>query len=262
MDPMPSSEKNFLQTTQQLAGLENIGTTRLINLRSWQADISNSPIDKIWVIPKANKRSYLQQKIGVQILKLWHTFKSVPQDVNLILADSTNVQIFKGNWTEDTLANYLTSKLTTQGITVEYDPYQFQFRFCPGISIRSDSTANKYLGFPSGVDITNVQSSSFPPVALRGPQCINVWTNFTMNNIPVSQFLSCIPINTTYGGYIFHTNYDNSESTLCLESDITNIRVILRDDRGNDLEYPEDLDWEITLAMIPTIPEGFAPLEM
>jgi hypothetical protein len=83
-----------------------------------------------------------------------------------------------------------------------------------------------------------------------------------MNNIPVSQFLACVPINTTYGGYIFHTNYDNSESTLCLESDITNIRVILRDDYGNNLEYPDALDWEITLAMIPTIPEGFAPLEM
>jgi hypothetical protein len=257
---MTSNEKSFLQTTQQLAGVESIGTTRLINLRSWQADISNSPVDKTWVMPKINKRSYLQQKIGVQILKMWHTFKSIPTDVELVLTNGTRVPIFKGNWTEETLANYLTENVP--GVTVAYDPYQFQFRFCPSISVSGDSTANPYLGFPTGVDTLNTQSSSFPPVKLKGPQCINVWTNFTMNNIPVSQFLACVPINATYGNYIFHTNYDNSESTLCLESDITNIRVILKDDYGNDLEYPEELDWEITFAMIATIPEGFAPLEM
>lgn len=104
--------------------------------------------------------------------------------------------------------------------------------------------------------------SAFPPVALRGPQCINVWTNFTMNNIPVSQYLACIPINTTYGNYIFYTNYDSSEATLCLESDITNIRIVLKDDHDKELEYPEELGWEIVLAMISTVPEGFAPLEL
>jgi hypothetical protein len=145
---------------------------------------------------------------------------------------------------------------------VTYDPYQFHFRFCPIISISKESTANPYLGFPTNEDTLNVQTSAFPPVKMKGPQCINIWTNFTMNNIPVSQFLACIPINTTYGGYIFYTNYDNSESTLCLESDITNIRVILKDDHENELNYPADLDWEIVFAMQSTIPEGFAPLEM
>jgi hypothetical protein len=255
-----SNENSFLQTTQQLAGVESIGTTRLINLRSWQADIHNSSVDKIWVMEKINKRSYLQQKIGVQILKIWHTFQSIPNSVELVLSTGLRVPIFKGNWTEDTLANYLTTNLP--GIAVSYDPYQFQFRFCPSISLASDSTANPYLGFPLGQEVLATQQSAFPPVALRGPQCINIWTNFTMNNIPVSQFLACIPINTTYGNYIIHTNYDSSESTLCLESDITNIRVILKDDYGNDLFYPDQLGWEIVFAMVSTIPEGFSPLEM
>lgn len=257
----PLNESDFLQTTQQFAGQENIGTTRLINLKSWQADLSRSPVDKNWTFPKINKRSYLQQKIKVQILKMWHTFQSVPSSVELVLSSpALSVPIFKGNWTEETLANYLTSKLT--GITVTYDPYQMYFSFCPAISIDKSSTANHLLGFPSGIPIVGVNKSAFPPVALRGPQCINVWTNFTMNNIPVSQYLACVPINTTYGNYIFHVNYDNSESTLCLESDITNIRIVLKDDHDQELEYPEELGWEIILAMTSTIPEGFAPLEM
>lgn len=258
---MSSNEKSFLQTTQQLAGVESIGTTRLINLKSWQADISNHSTDKTWVIPKANKRSYLQQKIGVQSLRIWHTFKNVPEPIQLELTSGKTVSIFAGNWTEEALANFLTSKLTTEAITVAYDPYQMAFRFCPSVSISKNGTANHYLGFPSDRDSIDVQMSEFPPVALKGPTCINVWTNFTMNNIPVSQFLACIPVLTSYGNYIFFTNYDNSESTLCLESDITNIRIILKDDMERVLQYPPELHWEIVLAMVSTIPEGFAPLQ-
>lgn len=257
-----SNEKSFLQTTQQLAGVESINTTRLINLKSTQADISNHPVDKTWVIPKANKRSYLQQKIGVQSLKMWHTFKSVPQPVQLILQDQTIIPIIAGNWTEDTLANYLTTALNANDleITVRYDPYQLIFTFCPEISVSKNGSANEYLGLSSTEDSTTNQSL-FPPVRLRGPQCINIWTNFTMNNIPVSQYLSCVPINTCFGNYIHFTNFDNSESTLCLESDINNIRVILRDENDTLLDYPSELAWEIVLAMTSTIPEGFAPLE-
>lgn len=255
-----SNEKSFLQTTQQLAGVESINTTRLINLKSSQADITNHPVDRTWVIPKANKRSYLQQRIGVQSLKMWHTFKSVPQPISLYLQDGAVIPIIAGNWTEETLANYLTSALTDKGITVSYDPYQLIFTFCPVINVLKYGSANPYLGLSSEEDLTTRQSS-FPPVLLRGPQCINIWTNFTMNNIPASQYLACVPINTTYGNYIYFTNFDNSESTLCLESDITNIRVILKDERDTLLEYPPELTWEIVLAMISTIPEGFSPLE-
>lgn len=255
-----SSESNFLQTTQQLAGVESINTTRLINLKSSLADISYHSMDKTWVIPKANRRSYLQQRIGVQSLKMWHTFKSVPQPIELILQDGTIIPILAGNWTEQTLANYLTGSLSDKQITVSYDPYQLMFTFCPSISISKEGSANVYLGLPSDANITTSQSS-FPPILLRGPQCINIWTNFTMNNIPVSQYLSCVPIKESYGNYIFFTNFDNSESTLCLESDITNIRVILRDEHDRLLDYPPELLWELTLAVTSTVPEGFAPLE-
>lgn len=257
---MKSNEKSSLQTTQQFMGIESINTTRLITLKSWQADITTHPVSKTWVIEKANKRSYLQHRISIQNLQIWHAFRSIPNDVDLILENGTSIPIFAGNWTPDTLANYLTSKMT--GTTVAYDPYQFQFRFCPPVSIDPTSTANPYLGFPTGVKIESTNRSAFPPVSLQGPTCINVWTNFTMNNIPVSQLLQTIPINVEYGKNIFFSNYDNSMSTLCLESDITNITVTLCDENDNRLEYPEGLQWTITLALQSTIPEGFAPLEM
>lgn len=259
---MISSEKSSLQMTQQFMGVESINTTRLIILKSWLADITTHPVSKTWVIEKANKRSYLQHRISIQTLQIWHAFRSIPNDVELILEDGTIIPIFAGNWTPDTLANYLSSKLTTQGITVSYDPYQFQFRFCPPISIGESSTANPYIGFPLGAKIEATNHSAFPPVALQGPTCINVWTNFTMNNIPVSQLLQCIPITVDYGKNIYFTNYDNSMSTLCLESDITNVTVTLRDEYGNILDYPDGLHWTITFALQSTIPEGFAPLEM
>lgn len=168
--------------------------------------------------------------------------------------------MFAGNWTPETLANYLTTKLT--GITVAYDPYQLQFTFCPQITILGTSTILPYLGFPQDVTQTNVQKSSFPPVKLNGPVCLNVYTNFTVDTIPFSEFLQCVPINVPYGQYVFFQNFDPSQSALVLDSDIQYIRVSLRDDRGNLFDYPLDLDWEVILAIQSALPEGFAPLEV
>lgn len=267
---MNSSENNFLLTTQQLAGTESINTTRLLSLKNTQASVrySQSNTDLGWVVPKMHKRSYLQQRVLLQKLHIWNVFKSVPQDTSIVVKASnqklTPVPIFKGNWTHNALANYLTSKLTTAradggAIVVTYDPYQLNFVFCPSISLDSSSTGNKYLGFNDG-EITETQTSAFPPVILNGPTCINVFTNLTINNIPLSNFLTCIPLNVPYGGHVAYDNNDTSESSLSLDQDIRFIRLTLRDEYGNLLEYPSNLLWEAQIGLQSTIPNGFSPL--
>jgi hypothetical protein len=275
---MISDEKNFLLTTQQLAGTESINTTRLLILNSAQAStkFGQSPVDLGWTIPKAHKRSYLQQKILLQKFHIWNTFKSVRDDVELTIRATdgviTRVPIFKGNWTEDTLAAYLTTKLATaeapsdplsptvrSPIAVAYDPYQLAFYFCPSIEVTADSTANKYLGFHDG-EVVRTNLSEFPPVALKGPTCINVWTNFTINNIPLSSYLTCIPINVPYGSHIYYDNNDNSEAVLSLDSELRFVRLTLRDEEGNLLDYPDNLRWEAHLGLQATVPDGFSPL--
>lgn len=273
---MSSSENNFLQMTQQLAGTESINTTRLLSLKSTQAGVrfSQSNTDLGWVIPKAHKRSYLQQKILLQKFHIWNVFKSVPQDTQITVKASdgilTLVPIFKGNWTHNALANYLTSKLTLAGapltvggarqpIIVTYDPYQLSFAFCPSIALDGTSEGNKYLGFNDGA-ISTRSSSDFPPVILNGPTCINIYTNMTINNIPVSNFLTCIPINVPYGSHISYDNNDFSEATLAMDTDIRFIRLTLRDEYDNALEYPNELMWEAQLSLQATIPDGFSPL--
>lgn len=192
-------------------------------------------------------------------------FKSVRVPLKLNLTTGQSIDVFTGNWTEDTLANYLTQQLqtvlnnTTQ--TVTYDPYQMRFVFCPPINIASTSTINPWLGLPQG-EILNANISSFPPVLLRGPQCIYVYTNFTMNNIPINHFMACVPIGTTYGNHIHFTNYDVSESALVLDPHIDNVTISLQDEYGNELEYYYELPWEVILSVQSTVPEGFSPLEM
>lgn len=263
---MNSAEKNFLQTTQILAGTESINTTRLLVLKSTQANTQISGADLGWVIPKAFKRSYLQHRILLQKLKIWNVFKSVPADVTLVLTDGRSVPIFKGNWTEDTLAGYLTEQFKNplelnKEIVVSWDPYQLVFYMCSQtpFSIDSSSTANKYLGFPEGF-VADPKMSVFTPVSLKGPQCIQVWTNFTMNNIPVSSFLACVPILVPYGYHIYYDNNDTSESTLCLDTDLQYVRLTLKDEHGNVLDYPTTLSWEAELGLMSTVPDGFAPL--
>jgi len=168
--------------------------------------------------------------------------------------------VFSGNWTEVSLANYLETQIGGNQ-KVAWDSYNLRFVFCPAINIDATSTINKYIGFPDG-EILNAGISVFPPVALKGPPCINIWTNFTMNTIPVSHFLACVPLRYKYGEYIVYENYNNSQAALILDPDIDSVRIILKDDKDNELQYYDELSWEIILGMQSTIPEGFAPLEI
>lgn len=263
-----SSTKNSLpMMARQLVGTEPINTTRLLILKSWKADINNNAVDRLWIIPKANRRTYLQHKISLHQLKIWHTFPTIRETLTLILPNppggppTTTYNIFPGNWSPDSLAAYLTHILT-DSITVTYDPYQLKFNFCPNITINEYSTLLPYLGFPSGEPVEASQASEFPPYLLYGPTEIQVWTNFTMNSIPYSEYLCSVPISQyTYGQHINFTNFDNSMASLSLDADIREVRVVLKDENDNLLSYPEELPWEVILALEAVQPEGFVPLE-
>lgn len=68
-------------------------------------------------------------------------------------------------------------------------------------------------------------------------------------------------MNVSYGAYLFWTQYDNSEATLILDSDLNTVRVRLEDQDGNPLDYPDELGWEVVLSIQSVIPEGFQPME-
>lgn len=198
---------------------------------------------------------------------MWNTFRTVPKEVSLVDANDTTqagtVTVFPGNWDHETLAAYLNSEWATNGIdrTITWDPYQLRFIICPAMDLSGLSTLNRFLGFPDG-EVFQANISEFPPMDLFGIPYINVHTNFTMNNIPVSEYLCSVPIDVSYGQFIFYINNDNSMSSLVLDPDITNVRVVLTDHKGNLLDFHESLEWEAVMALQATLPEGFAPLEM
>lgn len=198
---------------------------------------------------------------------MWNAFLTVPKEVALVDANDTSaagtIKVFPGNWDHETLAAYLNSEWSLNGVdrTITWDPYQLRFIICPAMDLSSLSTINRFLGFPDG-EVFQAYVSEFPPMDLFGIPYINIHTNFTMNNIPVSEYLCSVPIDVPYGQFIFYVNNDNSMSTLVLDPDITNVRVILTDHKGNLLDFHEALEWEAVLALQATLPEGFAPLEM
>lgn len=271
-----SNTKNSLNLARQVAGTEYTSITRLLILRSWKADIHNGPVDKMWLLDKTNRRSYMQQKISLQQLKIWHTFPTIRETQTLKILnpyprDPTTYTIFPGNWSPESLANYLTDILrTSYGVLVSYDPYQLKFNFCPAttgdppsLDIDGSSTLLPYLGFPEGVTVYDANVSAFPPYLLFGPTTINVWSNFTMNTIPFSEYLCSIPIGQfAFGQHIAVSNYDTSMGSLCLDHDIHEIRIVLKDEFDRVLAYDNALPWEITLALEPVPPEGFAPLDV
>ena len=266
-----SNTKNSLNLTRQLAGTEYTNIIRLLILRSWKADIHNGPVDKMWILDKANRRSYMQQKISLQQLKIWHTFPTIRETQTLKIINPATPEVptvytvFPGNWSPESLANYLTTFISDDfQVSVTYDPYQLKFNFCPPtLDIEGSSTLLPYLGFPEGETVYDVNYSAFPPYLMFGPTTINVWSNFTMNTIPYSEYLCSVPIHQfSYGQHIAVTNYDTSMGSLCLDHDIHNIQIVLRDEFDRILPYDSALPWEITLAMESVPPEGFAPLDV
>lgn len=268
-----SDMKSSLSLTQQLMGIENTNTTRLLHLKSWQADLSNTNADKTWIFQQVFRRKYLQHRVSLQAFKIWNAFQTIPERLTLIAMKNsilTEIPIYPGNWNPNALANYLTNKLQVLdpetglpdpflSTVVSWDPYQLKFYFCPNGITLAESDANKILGFPEeGVSSEVV---SLNTVVFTAPKCVNLYTNFTMNNIPVSHFLACVPITVPYGEYNIFTNFDNSHASLILDPELNVVRIILKDDRENMLYYPDDLDWEVVLAIEAVSPEGFQPLE-
>lgn len=122
------------------------------------------------------------------------------------------------------------------------------------------STANQYFGFPDDV-YKYYTASKFPP-KLSGPWCVTLNTNLSINNIPISGQIACVPVTEPYGSMIQYQNYDFSDASLSMDSNINSITIeIAQNDLSSFTYYPE-ADWDLTLSFQYTPNAAFGdPLE-
>jgi hypothetical protein len=181
----------------------------------------------------------------------------VPKEVQLKTTGGSTVVIPAGNYHPGQIARYLSDSLTSELITVCYDPQSLHFHFTPSIGIvGDDTTAASLLGFKTGVDYTDVTESVLP-VQLSGPRRIIVDTNLQLYNIPISGRLAVFPVTNSYGEMIHYDNFSSTYNHLCMDQHFQHIRVTLRDEKGDLLAGIEEEPWDILISFEPVDNPGF-----
>lgn len=161
------------------------------------------------------------------------------------------------------------------GISVLYDDARTKFVFDPEIRIQATTTCKRALGFPSwfpfipnGVPITIV-TESLQPIRLCTIERVHVESRLTINNIPLSGRISCIPVSQEYNEMIEYYDVDGNQKAHCLDYVIQRIEVWLTDQDGTRLEdlveqtsYPIQLpEWQLCIGVDEIVNGGYRPLQ-
>ena len=232
----------------------NTPISRMLYLRSDQADQTYGPSDKVWLVsPMYTRGKY--HNLVVRSLQIMHLFPNVRETVTLNTGSKT-VTIPAGNYSAPQIARYLNDQLYPAVETVCWDPQMAVFRFCPGINIESTSTAAPLLGFKLGETYTGVTESVLP-ANVYGPQRIIVDTNLQLFNIPISGRLAVIPIQESYGQTIHYNNFSSTYNHLCMDAHFQSLRIRLTDEFGNLLSGYEEVPWDILISFEPIENPGF-----
>lgn len=248
--PTPSDVRLSSTTTPT----SNTPISRILYLRSDQADQSYGPSHKMWIISPIYTRGRYHNLV-LRSMTVLHVFPNVKQTVSLNTGTKT-VTIPSGNYDPCQIARYLNDQLYPDVQTVCWDAQMNIFRFCPSINIMPDSTAASILGFRPEVEYTGVTESVLP-AQLSGPRRIVVKTNLQLFNIPISGVLAHIPIRETYGQMIHFDNFSATTQHLCMDQHLQHIVIELTDEYDNPLEGYDEIPWDMTISFEPIDNPGF-----
>ena len=227
----------------------------MLYLRSDQADQHYGPTDKGWTMGEMWTRGKYHNLV-VRSLQILHLFPNVKKTV-VLSTGTKSVTIPAGNYHPTQIARYLNDQLYPQVETVCYDPQSLVFRFCPGINIDGETTtAAELLGFRPGVDYAGATESVLP-VQLSGPRRIIVDTNLQLYNIPISGRLAVFPILAQYGEMIHYDNFSSTYNHLCMDQYFQNIRITLKDEKGELLAGVDEQPWDVLISLEPIDNPGF-----
>lgn len=298
----PSPERSSPTPTGLPQGESPITSTfRLLKLRSDQADTHYSPTHKMWLIPTITANPGVQFKFTIRSFKIFNAFRNFPKEKRLaIKIDDFTAKLYTvppGNYSAEELAQILTYKMSgdteTNCVNVTYDSSNNAMNFDPAITLsfgnyEYPNEIYQEIGVPepdftakTGLEIFRFPMTKSPvPVNLSGVTGINIQSNLSINNIPISGWLGYLPMNVPYGQLY---SYEDHQGTprLCMNHTISNITIQLMDQDGNDLgekycipdvpsttEYHDSYyqfayqnflpAWEIVLALQVVSYDGFA----
>lgn len=242
----------------------NLGS-KVITLRSQSADLTireNSALFFLRNPLAVSQRSKLL--VSTRLVNLYHGTPSVKQTLSLQTLSATYSIPGGINWSAQTIANYLNTKLVDENVSVEWDRMQYKFVFRPYISIAAAGTSSQtydLLGFVNtGQDLLAKEISDVM-VNIGGPRQVQVLSNLLLyRNEPDSNVLCTVPINCNFGELIYYADFGSALQCLCLNESFSYILITLVDENGDDLVIPSSTSWDVTLVF-NEVPENNVQLQ-
>lgn len=158
---------------------------------------------------------------------------------------ATTINIPIGNWDACSFISYLNQNQTLFG--AEFDSARLVYIFTPSITISAGTTAQRLLGFPSGTTGTFTESTI--PVKFSGPQLINVDTDISLFNVPISTRLASIPVTCNYGDILQYVETSGMLPVFAVDHSLRSITITLNDEDNEELTCYEDHPWYLVLEI-------------
>lgn len=224
----------------RLQKVESTGISRQLYLRSDQPDvITYSPTEKEWVIPQLNTQEGIKYKVNLRMMNIFNLFMTVPREVHFkyYLADDPlslkDITIKVGDYDGYSLAQFLS---TEDGVVKwTYDPKTGKLVTDVEITIADCEDCWEIVGFDPLLkdDSTGTKhQESQIPINLTGVTQIQLYTNLSVNNIPVNGKFTQIPMSVNFSSLLSYTDYQGNQPVIIMNDQIQTIRIKLVDQNG------------------------------
>jgi hypothetical protein len=242
------------QQSKRMSDLTPFSPVQL-HLTSYQATTNAGTTSPTWSLAPGLLTLYgVQMTITFLHCEIPLSYYTIRSTNNTLSVNGVSYQISQGNWSASGLATYLTTLLTSQGISVSYSSVTNKFTFaCSSgeFDIDASSTCLRQLGFSDGSHTSEQLSlTSDQVVDLSGTSSIYITSNLNTQNYlngVQSNVLVKVPVLSDMGTILVYQNPSLIPSRLTNRY-VNMISVNLLDDSGDLLDL-NGLDWAISLQV-------------
>jgi len=169
--------------------------------------------------------------------------------------------ISENSYTGPTLATEIKTRMDAAGTltyTVSWDNIAKKFTISVSLPdvfefVAGSADAFEELGFDDRLFSQVSTTTSDAPANISGSQYIDIITNFSTVNCSVgttSNVLARVPLNVAFGNIIYYEPATD-DSLFVTETNLDEVFITLRDDRGNLWDLPFNANVSITFKIVP-----------
>jgi hypothetical protein len=192
-------------------------------------------------------------------MEIYNLTPSVPTGIQIITPTGT-ISIPPGNWNVHDIAEQINYQSNKCGPAIGcFDPKTLLFYFDPPLTVLDGSSGLSHIGLP---DRAGTYAKSLFPPDLGGTTQIQVWTNLSVVNLPISRLLATVPVTVPYGELITYLDTSSMLPILLADYQIDHLTIELTDQHGNPIVCYDEVPWSMCLELKTENTGVYRPIAM